>query len=95
MLNVTNFKNKFKGHREKKEFEALICISILLFSAIIFFTYIKNTPILISDFPTIKIETESEPNYEDYVDCTFELDNCEDSDKVAQLKSKTMLDSRV
>lgn len=76
MSSVINFTNKSRKHNRKKEIKIFITIGVLLFSTIIFYTYIKNAPIFISDFP---IETESEPNYEDYVDCTFELDNCDDS----------------
>ena len=78
MSSVINFTNKSRKYNRKKEIKIFITIGVLLFLTIIFYTYIKNAPIFISDFPIIKIETESEPNYEDYVDCTFELNNCDD-----------------
>ena len=70
-----HFKNKIPSHRKKKELLILIFISILTFSIIFFYSYIKYFPITLTDYPKIYIISDKEPNYDDYTNCTFEL-NC-------------------
>jgi len=79
---------KLPTHRRKKGFKVFVLIGILLISILVYFTYIRYNPIFLEDFPIIKINYEGELDYEEYSDCTFELDNCKDSQKVDSINSK-------
>lgn len=70
-----HFENKIPTHRRKKELLLFILISILAFSVIYFYSYIKYLPITLTDYPRIYIISDKEPNYDDYTNCTFEM-NC-------------------
>ena len=86
MLRLEPFENRQPIFRHKKLYLTIFFISTFLISTIFVYTYIINSPL--SDFPTIKIITEDNPNYDSYVNCTFELECNIDSDDVAPTKSR-------
>jgi len=88
MITLEHFRNKRSSRRMKKLGIVLVLIGIILLPFILIYSYLVYTPISSSDFPIIKINTEGELNYEDYIDCTFELNYEKDSDNIATLDSK-------
>jgi len=82
---------KLFSNRRKKETKTLFILGSFLISIIVYFSYIKYNPLFIKDFPIINIDFKGELDYEDYSDCTFELENCKDSDKIEPLDSKIRL----
>ena len=89
---MSEFKlKKLPTHRRKKGLKVFFLISIFLISIVFYFTYIRYSPIFLEDFPIIKINYEGELDYEDYIDCTFELDNCEESKNIEPINSKIRL----
>jgi len=86
MLRLDHFKNKQPKNRHKKLSITIFLIGSFLISTIIIYTYIINPPL--SDLPTIKIITEDTPNYDNYVNCTFELESNKDAEDISSIKSK-------
>jgi len=82
------FNKKIPNNRRKKQFFIFIIFSSILISSVYFYTYIQNSPIDSTEFTTIKIVTENNPNYESYISCTFQLSNIDGTEEFEPLKSK-------
>ncbi|MFX0186767.1 MAG: CotH kinase family protein [Candidatus Hodarchaeota archaeon] len=82
---------KSPSTRRKKEIKVLTVIGTVLMSLLVYFNYIRYIPICFKGFPIIKINFEGDLDYEEYIDCTFEVDNCKDSNKIEQIDSKIRL----
>jgi len=82
------FNNKLPMHKRKVELAVIILIGTFFFSAIYYFSYMKNLPVSPADFPTINIVSKGEIKKEEYVNCTLELDSEDDSENILPLNSK-------
>jgi hypothetical protein len=81
--------NKLPLHRRKKEVLVLIIIGSIIFSAIFFYSYIFNSQVNLLKFPRINITCEDNNlNTDDYINCTFELECNDDSERILPLKSR-------
>lgn len=81
------FENKPIKSRQKKEFYTFSTLASIIVSTIFIYTYIQNSPINSSELPIIKIMTEQNPNYESYINCSFQL-SINDEEEFEPLKSK-------
>ncbi len=80
---------KLPMHRRKKEVLVLFTTGILAFSAIFFYSYILYSQLSLLEFPRINITCDDESlTNEEYINCTFELENEEDSERILLLNSK-------
>ncbi|MFX0073324.1 MAG: CotH kinase family protein [Candidatus Hermodarchaeota archaeon] len=75
MLEITTFQNKIKTNKPRKRFTVFSISAIIIFSTIGFYTYVKNSPIGASNLPIIRITTEDNPNYENNINCNFQLES--------------------
>ena len=85
-----NFRSKKPKHSVKKQVLVLFLIGIFFISIIFYYYFIKYAPIFNSDLPQININCEEEPNYNDFIDCKFQMktkNNDENIDPInAQIK---------
>ena len=88
------FINKKRLHRHRKEAYVILILGIIAISTVFFYTYIKYSPILPSDFPTINIRSEGEIKKDDYVDCILELDDKKSSEPIKPINSKIKIRGR-
>ena len=88
------FINKKRIHRHRKEAYVIFILGIIAISTVFFYTYIKYSPILPSDFPTINIISEGEIKKDDYVDCILELDDKKSSEPIKPINSKIKIRGR-
>ena len=82
------FENKPIKKRRKKNFITFSILASIIFSTILFYTYIQNSPTISSELPTIKIMTEENPNYGSYINCTFQLSTSDGTEEFKPLNSK-------
>lgn len=87
-LSLVQFYNKYPKNHGKKEILFVTLISILTISLTFYYTYIIAFPINLDDFPTIKITSYDKINRNDYVNCTFELDDKIATNIIEPLNSK-------
>ena len=83
-----NFRNKQPEHKKKKELLVLIIIGLIVFSTLIIYNYIINKPLYETKLPRINITYEDKPDYEDYVDCKFELISQNPEESIPLLNSQ-------
>ena len=88
MSTSNRFIKKLPQHKRKNELFVLVIIAILMFSAIFLYTYIINLPIITSKYPRINIICNEDPNINNYVDSTFELESEDSKDTIRPIKSK-------
>ena len=82
------FNNKIPMSRYKKEMYTILTMGIIALSTIFVYTYIKNSPVEPTDFPTINIVTKGEVNKHHFIDCIFELDDKKSSEQIEPINSK-------
>ncbi|MBD3256029.1 MAG: hypothetical protein GF383_13115 [Candidatus Lokiarchaeota archaeon] len=89
MKNLKSLKNTnlFTSHR--KLHISIFIISSFLTSSILIYNYVINSPL--TDFPTIKIVTNGNPEYEKYVNATFELKSKKLSEEVPSIDARVRL----
>jgi hypothetical protein len=80
MSTLNQFIKKLPQHKRKN--------AILMFSAIFLYTYIINLPIITSKYPRINIICNEDPNINNYVNSTFELESEDSKDTIRPIKSK-------
>ncbi|TFF90865.1 MAG: hypothetical protein EU548_00865 [Promethearchaeota archaeon] len=73
MSSIRSFENKPSLHRRKKELLIFILIASAAVLSIFFYTYIKNSPALISKYHRINIICNEKIEREEYTNCTFEV----------------------
>ena len=89
MADENKFKNKLPSHKTKKDVIVFVFVSLFSISALIFYVYTENAPIITSKFPTINITSEgNEINRDDYVDCMFEVDSDNSEYIISPIESK-------
>lgn len=88
MSTLNQFKNRLPIHRRKKELVFLIIISLATISTIFLYTYILNNPLILTKYPRIDINYEDNPNYNNFVNCTFELSSQDLSENIPTIKSR-------
>ncbi len=86
MLSLRQFENKRHELKKRKIFVILILIGSLLISTIYIYTYIIYSPP--SDFPVIKIITDDNLSYDNYVSCTTEIESDDESDRIDPIEAK-------
>ncbi|TFF90917.1 MAG: hypothetical protein EU548_00605, partial [Promethearchaeota archaeon] len=69
----SKFENRQRLRRKKKELIAFMILASIMISMVTFYTYIKNSPFIPSEYPKINISYKGEPDIDDYIDCEFEL----------------------
>lgn len=94
MTPIKKFQDKKRTHHRRKESFLLSILGMGIISTIFCYTYINNSPLTPSDFPTINITTEDEITQMDYVDCSLELDDKKSSKPIEAIKSKIKLRGR-
>ncbi len=94
MAPIKKFQDKKRIPHRRKELLLLSILGMSIISTIFCYTYVINTPLTPSDFPTINIITEGEITQKDYVDCTLELEDKKSSKSVEMIKSKIKLRGR-
>ena len=82
------FESKRRKHHRKKEVLIIFLIGIILISGIYIYTYVAFYPVYGGKYPRINITCDEDPNYDDYVDCEFQLDYKGDSESVDPLNAK-------
>ena len=82
------FESKKGRHQRKKIALIILLIGVLLISVILIYTYIIYYPLYSGKYPRINITCDDEPNYDDYVDCEFQLDYKGDSESVEPMNAK-------
>jgi len=88
------FHNKFQNRsaeskKKKKDFLVILLISAIIFSSILFYSYIINYPYNLSKFPrTINITINGGIKSKEYSDCTVEVDDKDSSDPVEVLNGR-------
>lgn len=84
------FKNKRPVHKHKKELFVLIIIGIITISTLLIYNYIINKPLYDTDLPRVNISYDEKPDFEDYIDCKFELitENMEENIPIINSKIK-------
>ncbi len=82
------FKNNQPVHKHKKELFVLIIIGIIMISTLIFYNYIINKPLFDTDLPRVYITYEEKPDFEDYIDCNFEIYSEKMEENVLIINSK-------
>ena len=88
MSTLNQFNNRLPIHRRKKELVFLIIISLATISTIFLYTYILNNPLILTKYPRIDINYEDNPNYNNFVNCTFELSSQDLSENIPTIKSR-------
>ncbi len=88
MLAKTNFKNRVPKNSKKRKLYFFGIITSIILSSVYYYTYILNTPIIPSEYPVINIKTENNLNYDNFIDCLFELNSSDKSDNVNPIESK-------
>ena len=82
-------KSKKPRHRRRKEVFVLIITASIVFSTILIYTYILNSPVISSDHPKIYITCDTDLLSNDKsINCTFEVDSYDSNDVVAPINSK-------
>jgi len=84
---INKFINNVPKNRREKELLILVFIGALILSTIILYTYIIETPIKPSDFPTINITYNDKPDTEKYTDCIFELESEDESERITSIQA--------
>ncbi|MFX1392822.1 MAG: CotH kinase family protein [Promethearchaeota archaeon] len=82
------FESRKPKHQRKKEVLIILFIGMILISGIYIYTYVIYYPVYSGRYPRINIKCENEPNYDNYVDCVFELIFKGDSESVEPLNAK-------
>ncbi len=80
--------SKQRRHKRKKEVLIILLIGIILISGIFIYTYILYYPVYSGQYPRINLTCEEEPNYDNYVDCVFQLDYKGNSESVDPTNAK-------
>ena len=83
-----DFVRKIPIHRRKRELIIIIIIFILATSTIFFFSYVINSPLFLSKYSKIYIRCEEDPNYDKFVNCTFELTSNDESENVNLMNAR-------
>lgn len=84
----TKFKNKKQKHSRKKEMLIILIIGLIFISGIYIYTYIIYYPVYSGEYPRINLTCDEDPNYDDYIDCTFQLDYKGDSESIDPMNAK-------
>ena len=82
------FRNKKRKTLHKKELIVFIIIGVLFFSIIYYYYFILYAPVYNSEYPQINITCEEDPNYNNFVDSTFQLKTNDDSENVDPINSR-------
>jgi hypothetical protein len=88
MSSSKKFENKQPLRKRKKELFILIIMGFSFISTIFLYTYILYSPIILLRYPRIDIRTSSEPNYDEFVNCTFELSRNDFSENIEITNSR-------
>jgi len=88
MKSKIKFESKKPRSQRKKEILIIFLIGIILISGIYIYTYIIYYPVYSGQYPRINLTCEEEPNYDGYIDCTFQLDYKGDSESIDPLNAK-------
>jgi len=95
MSSLKRSKKKYSKSQRKNDFLKFFIISSSLVLGVLYFTYIYKTPIIATEFPTIKISYQAEINTDDYADAIFELESPDDSKDVKPLNCKIKIRGRL
>lgn len=85
---MERFINKPLTERRKNYLKATFVIISVCLSTIYIYTYIISSPLYSSEYSSINITYEDEPNYDNYIDCKFELDSKDESYNIPILNSR-------
>ena len=69
-----HFQNQITRSKKKKELVVFIFSALIIFSFLIYFTYLQKLSRIPPDFPTVHLYCSNNINGEDYIDCVLEFD---------------------
>ena len=85
---MSEFVNKTPKEDIKVGFVLFLLFGSLLTGSLVYFTYIRNNPILPSDYPIISIKSDEEINQYEYVNSSFSIDSESFSDIIEPINCK-------
>ena len=88
MLTTEYSKILYSLQKKKNELLTFAVIGSLLISTMYYFTYIYYRPINSTDIPRVNVSCEEDLDDLDYVNCTFEIESSDESDKISPIQSR-------